>query len=72
MGNVTRLVTSVERDQKLAVQEFPGLRTNWDRFCSACQKSLRVGQKECGRGCSVRELNPREREAEVIYQLSLA
>ena len=69
MSDVTRLVTRTERDAKAVEEQFPGLRTNWDRFCSTCQKSLRVGQPECGRDCQVRELNPREREAETIHQM---
>lgn len=66
---VTRLVTKREQQAREVVEEFPGLRNLYYRFCEDCQDSLRVGQKPCGEGHNIREMTQPEQDAEMIYKM---
>ena len=61
----TRLITNEEK--KLA---DAGLNSPFDRFCDICKDYLRVGYS-CGHDEDfIAELNPRQREAAVIDNLT--
>lgn len=69
MSNVIKLITNTERRAQEVAQEFPGLKSLYDRFCETCQDSLRIGQPICGEDHEIRELNPIEQEAEIVYKM---
>lgn len=67
---VKKLVTQTERQAQAVALRFPGLRPLYDRFCEDCQDSLRIGAPPCGVNHTIRELNPREQEAETVFKMS--
>ena len=67
---VERLVTHTERQARALAKQFPGMEPKYDRFCSTCQDSLQIGAPPCGDDHDIRELNPREQEAETVYKMA--
>ncbi len=62
------VVTLTTYTDKL-VQEFPGLRASFDRFCHTCQQSLHVGEKDCNPNHNIKQLKPHEQQAETIFMM---